>query len=61
MDACFDKTETICLAVALTESKLGNPGSIPCKGTLPFLLHCIHTGSCFSAESNFVSFMAFRK
>jgi hypothetical protein len=58
MDARFDKTKAICLAVALTECKLGNTGSIPCKRTLPFLLHYIHTGSWFSAESNYVSFMA---
>jgi hypothetical protein len=47
MDARFDKTEAICLAVALTECKLGNTGSIPCKGTFPCLLHYIRTGSFF--------------
>jgi len=50
MDALFDKTKAICLAVTLTECKLGNAGSIPCKGALPFLLHYIHIGSCFSAR-----------
>lgn len=58
MEARFDKKGGICLAVALTECKLGNTGSIPCKGTLPFHLHYLHTGSWFYAESNYVSFMA---
>jgi len=58
MDSRFDKTEAICRAVALTECKLDNTGSNPRKGTLPFLLHYVHTGICFSAESNYMYFMA---
>jgi len=58
MDSRFDKTEAMCRAVALTECKLGNTGSNPHKGTLPFLLHYVHTVSCFSAESNYMYFMA---